>query len=48
MSHERKQGIKEGEKNARLTIAQHLKEKGIDASLIAETTGLSIEEINDL
>ena len=56
MSHERKQGIKqgreegikEGEKNARLTIALHLKEKGIDASLIAETTGLSIEEINDL
>ena len=48
----RAEGIKEGKEQGRIeermAIAQNMKEKGIDASLISETTGLSTEEINNL
>ena len=52
MSHERKLGLKEGKeqgrKEAQLDIARNLKETGIPIDVIAQNTGLSIEEINDL
>ena len=44
----RAEGIKEGEKKAQLTIAKKLKESGIPVDVIAQNTGLSIEEISNL
>ena len=44
----RVQGQKEGEDSRNLEIANNLKAKGLDASLIAECTGLTIEEIEKL
>ena len=43
-----KEGKEQGRKEERMAIAQNMKAKGIDASLISETTGLSTEEINNL
>lgn len=41
-------GIKQGEKNKTLELAKKLKTKGVDINIINETTGLSIDEINNL
>ena len=42
------QGIEQGEKNKTLELAKKLKAKGVDINIIHETTGLSIDEINNL
>jgi predicted transposase/invertase (TIGR01784 family) len=42
------EGEARGEANKALEIAQNMKEKGLDAILIAETTGLSLAEIKRL
>ena len=44
----RKEGRKEGIKETQLEVAQKLKGKGIDLDLIAESTGLSLSEIDQL
>jgi predicted transposase/invertase (TIGR01784 family) len=44
----RAEGIKEGEKKAQLNIARNLKNSGIPVDVIAQSTGLSVEEINNL
>ncbi|HBK32443.1 MAG TPA: hypothetical protein DEF88_11965 [Porphyromonadaceae bacterium] len=44
----RKEGKKEGKKEAQTEIARNLKTKGLSADFIAETTGLSVEEIDKL
>ena len=44
----RAEGIKEGEKKAQLTIARNFKQSGIPVDVIAQNTGLSVEEINNL
>jgi predicted transposase/invertase (TIGR01784 family) len=41
-------GKKEGEKSKAVEIAKKLKTKGIDYSIISETSGLTIEEIEKL
>ncbi len=41
-------GLKQGAKNKTIELAKKLKDKGVDINLINETTGLSIEEINNL
>ena len=43
-----KEGIKKGRKEEKLEMAKKLKEKGIDITLISETSGLSIKEIEKL
>jgi predicted transposase/invertase (TIGR01784 family) len=43
-----KEGIKKGRKEEKLEMAKKLKEKGIDLTLISETSGLSIKEIEKL
>ena len=43
-----KQGLEQGEKNKTLELAKKLKAKGVDINIIYETTGLSIDEINNL
>lgn len=40
-----KEGKEQGRKEERMAIAQNMKAKGIDASLISETTGLSVTSI---
>ena len=42
------QGIEQGKKNNTLELAKKLKTKGVDINIIHETTGLSIDEINNL
>ncbi len=45
------EGLREGEKKVRekaIEIAKALKEKKISITIIAETSGLSIEEIKEL
>lgn len=42
------QGIEQGEKNKTLELAKKLKTKGVAINIILETTGLSIDEINNL
>ena len=44
----REQGIEQGRAEEKLTIARNMKEKDMDANLIAEVTGLSLEEIAEL
>ena len=39
---------KRGEKNKAIEVAKALKQNGIDISLIAKTTGLTLEEVNNL
>ena len=41
-------GLKEGERNANLKNARAMKAKGLPLEIIAEITGLSIEDINKL
>ena len=41
----RDEGIKQGEKNKALEIAGRLKDKGVDVGIIAEVSGLPLEEI---
>ena len=41
-------GLKEGERNANLKNARTMKAKGLPLGIIAEITGLSIEDINKL
>ena len=41
-------GIKQGEKNKTLELAKKLKTEGVDINIICKTTGLSIDEINNL
>lgn len=48
MEEGRKEGRKEGIKETQLEVAQKLKGKGIDLDLIAESTGLSLSEIDQL
>ena len=43
-----KVGREEGREEATLTMAKKLKAKGIPIEIIAETTGLSEQEINSL
>lgn len=42
------QGRVEGEKNAMLTVAKKMKDTGISPNEIANFTGLSVEEINEI
>ena len=48
MEGQKQEGIKEGRKEAQLDIARNLKNSGIPVDVIAQNTGLSIEEINNL
>jgi len=43
-----KEGRQEGKHEEAMNIARNLKAKGLSVNLIAETTGLSIEEIEKL
>ena len=42
------QGIAQGEASGRAAVAKALKDKGVDLDIIAETSGLSKEEIEKL
>ena len=42
------EGIAEGESMAKVSIAKSMKEKGLDNKIIAECTGLSVEQIEAL
>jgi predicted transposase/invertase (TIGR01784 family) len=44
----RKEGREEGKLEERIEIARRFKQKGIDIDIIAETTGLSREELEKL
>ena len=44
----REEGIAEGEAKSKLEIARSMKNKGLDFALIAECTGLSVEEIEKI
>ena len=44
----RKEGLKEGRKEQALETARILKRTGIDAALISQSTGLSLEDIEAL
>ena len=44
----RKEGREEGQKEEKLTIARKMKEKGHSDEMIAEITGLDLEEIRAL
>ncbi len=44
----KKEGLEEGAKNKAVEMAKKLKEKGMDADFIADTTGLSKEEIETI
>jgi predicted transposase/invertase (TIGR01784 family) len=41
-------GIEIGEKNAQERIARQLKNTGIDMNIIAQSTGLSLEDVQKL
>ncbi len=43
-----KRGLLTGERNAKFETAKKLLEKNIPAEIIAECTGLSLEEVNKL
>ncbi len=45
---ERREGIKEGEKNKAISMAKSMKKENIDIELIKKITGLTIDEINKL
>lgn len=42
------EGLAEGEAKAQRLIAANLKKQGVDAEMIAQCTGLSVDEINEL
>ena len=44
----REEGRAEGEAEAKFSIAKSMKEKGLDNKIIAECTGLSLEQIEAL
>ena len=44
----RRAGLKEGERNAKLETAKNFLKKNISAEIIAECTGLSLDEVNAL
>ncbi|WP_133510673.1 JAB domain-containing protein [Candidatus Thiosymbion oneisti] len=44
----KEEGLKEGEKKGKIEVAKALKQKEISITIIAETSGLSIEEIKKL
>ena len=44
----RREGLEEGTRLAKLEAAKNLKENGVDIEIIARSTGLTIEEINNL
>ena len=44
----RKEGLVEGEKNKTIEIAKNLREMGLPLNTIAEATGLSVEDIQEL
>ena len=46
--HDTFDGIKEGKKEGKIEVAKSMKSKGLDISLIAECTGLSSEQIENL
>ena len=48
MEGQKKEGKEEGRKEAQMEIARNLKESGIPIDFIAQSTGLSVEEINNL
>ncbi|TXJ35114.1 Rpn family recombination-promoting nuclease/putative transposase [Brachyspira aalborgi] len=48
LEEERREGIKEGEKNKAISMAKSMKAKNMDINLISEITGLTIKEINKL
>jgi predicted transposase/invertase (TIGR01784 family) len=48
MEGQKKEGKEEGRKEAQMEIARNLKESGIPIDVIAQSTGLSVEEINNL
>ena len=48
MEEGRKEGRKEGEREAKLETARKLLDKGIDIEIIADVTGLSVEELEEL
>ena len=48
MRDSREEGIEEGIKNEKYSIAKNLKKSGLDIKFISENTGLSIEEIEKL
>ena len=48
MSHERKQGIQQGRAEGIQVVARNLKNSGIPIDVIAQNTGLTVEEINNL
>lgn len=41
-------GVAEGEKNKTIEMARKLKLAGVDVSIIANTSGLSIEDVENL
>ena len=41
-------GLKQGERNTKLSIAKKMKEKKVHINIISECTGLTVEEINNL
>ena len=43
-----KEGLAEGEFQAKLDIAKKLKDASVDIDTIVSTTGLTLDEINDL
>ena len=44
----RKEGLEEGIKKGLLEVAKNLKEKGVSIAIIAESTGMSMEEVANL
>ena len=45
---EREEGIKEGIKETKISMALNMKKDGVDVNIISKYTGLSIEEIKKL
>ena len=48
MKEGRAEGIAEGQIQTKNDVARKMKLKGIDIDMIADITGLSLDEINDL
>ena len=42
------EGLEEGKKEEQITIAKNLLKKGVSSKIVSESTGLSIEEIENL
>ena len=48
VENKKKEGITEGKIQARLDMAKKLKDASVDADIIVSTTGLTLDDINDL